>query len=105
MLKILVWQVSEDTAFKDKALKILEQQHDGIEIVGSVTSNDFRKVDLGEILLWAVSNDASSKEKAIKILGHNGTEIIDPTIGNDLFEIAWGGGVALFSPLAQRKSA
>lgn len=90
-MKVLIWQVSEDTAFKDKALKILEQQNDGIEVVGSVTGNDFRKVDLGEILLWNVSNDASSKEKAIKILGHNGTEIIDPTIGNDLFEIAWGG--------------
>ena len=91
MLKILIWQVSEDTAFKDKALKILEQQHDGIEIVGSVTSNDFRKVDLGEILLWDVSNDASSKEKAIKILERNGTEIIDPTTNNGSFKIEWGG--------------
>lgn len=45
MLKILIWQVSGDTAFKDKALKILEKQNDGIEIVGAMTSNAPLKVD------------------------------------------------------------
>ena len=34
MLKVLIWRVSNDTSFQDKTIKILEQQHNGIEIVG-----------------------------------------------------------------------
>lgn len=34
MIKVLIWRVSNDTGFQDKAIKILEQQHDGVEIVG-----------------------------------------------------------------------
>ena len=44
MLKILIWQVSNDTSFKDKAIKILEQQHDGIEIIGEATADDIAKI-------------------------------------------------------------
>ena len=47
MLKVLVWQVSNDTSFKDKALKILEQQHNGIEIVGEAVNENIAKVDGG----------------------------------------------------------
>ena len=47
MLKVLVWQVSNDTSFKDKAIKILEQQHNGIEIVGEAVNEDIAKVDGG----------------------------------------------------------
>lgn len=39
MLKVLVWRVSNDTTFQDNALKILERQHDGIEIVGAVSED------------------------------------------------------------------
>lgn len=38
MLKILIWRVSDDMSFQDNALKILERQHNGIELVG-VTAN------------------------------------------------------------------
>lgn len=34
MIKVLVWKFSDDTGFQDKAIKILEQQHNGVEIVG-----------------------------------------------------------------------
>ena len=47
MLKVLVWQVSKDTSFKDKAIKILEQQHNGIEIVGEAVNDDIAKVEWG----------------------------------------------------------
>ncbi|MBQ3443520.1 MAG: DUF1919 domain-containing protein [Selenomonadaceae bacterium] len=47
MLKVLVWQVSNDTSFKDKAIKILEQQHNGIEIVGEAVNENIAKVDGG----------------------------------------------------------
>ncbi len=45
MLKILEWVVSNNTAYRNDALKILEQQHDGIEIVGSSTGSEIAKVD------------------------------------------------------------
>lgn len=38
MLKLLIWRVSDDMSFQDNALKILERQHNGIELVG-VTAN------------------------------------------------------------------
>ena len=47
MLKILIWQVSPNTSFKDKAIKILEQQHNGIEIVGEAVNENIAKVDGG----------------------------------------------------------
>lgn len=47
MVKILIWQVSPDVSFKDNALKILEQQHNGIEIVGEALNKDIHKVDGG----------------------------------------------------------
>ena len=47
MLKILEWVVSNNTAYRNDALKILEQQHDGIEIVGSSTGSEIAKVDGG----------------------------------------------------------
>lgn len=34
MLKVLVWHVSSDTRFQNKALQILESQHNGIELTG-----------------------------------------------------------------------
>ena len=51
MIKVLIWQVSPDTSFKDKALKILEQQNHGIEIVGEVTTENIAKVDGGGIMM------------------------------------------------------
>ena len=48
MIKVLVWRVTNDTSFQDDALKILERQHDGIEIIDgaadeniSVFKNEF----------------------------------------------------------------
>ena len=54
MLKVLIWQVSPDTAFKDTAIKILEQQHDGIEIVGEAVNEDIAKVDGGDYEILVV---------------------------------------------------
>lgn len=47
MIKVLIWRVSNDTSFQDKAIKILEQQHDGIEIVGNATTEEITKVNGG----------------------------------------------------------
>ena len=47
MLRILIWQVSDDKTFKDYALQILEYQHDGLEIVGEAVNDDIAKVDRG----------------------------------------------------------
>lgn len=47
MVKVLVWQVSPDVSCKDKAIKILEEQHNGIEIVGEASNTDIVKVDGG----------------------------------------------------------
>lgn len=47
MIKVLIWRVSNDTTFRDKALKILEQQHDGIEIVGESLDADITKINMG----------------------------------------------------------
>lgn len=58
MIKILVWQVSDDKSFQDKAIKILEQQHNGIEIVGSVSNETIAKIndEQYDILLVAGAN-------------------------------------------------
>ena len=64
MLKILIWQVSDDQKFQDKALNILEQQHDGIKIVDEVSSEDIAKVDGGDydiILVVGAKKDGLSK--------------------------------------------
>ncbi len=47
MIKVLTWFVSNDTKFQDKAIKILEQQHNGIEVVGKAVNEDIAKVDRG----------------------------------------------------------
>ena len=46
MLKVLIWNISNDTSFRDNALKILEQQNDGLEIVGETTTADIAKIDI-----------------------------------------------------------
>ena len=50
MLRVLIWQVSDDVTFKDFALKVLEYQHDGLEIVGEAVNDDIAKVDRGGIM-------------------------------------------------------
>lgn len=45
MLKILIWIVSKDVAFLKDAIKILEHQHNGIEIVGKATGDDISSAD------------------------------------------------------------
>ncbi len=47
MLRVLIWQVSDDMTSKDFALKVLEYQHDGLEIVGEAVNDDIAKVDRG----------------------------------------------------------
>ena len=47
MLRVLIWQVSNDMQFKDFALQILEYQHDGLEIIGEASNDDIAKVDQG----------------------------------------------------------
>ena len=62
MIKVLIWRISNDTTFQDNALKILERQHDGIEVVGSSTGDDIGKVDWGgvyDILLVVGANKIS----------------------------------------------
>ena len=51
MLKVLIWQVLNNTSCKDKAIKILEEQHNGIEIVGEATTENIAKVDGGGIMI------------------------------------------------------
>lgn len=66
MLKVLVWQVSPDTSFKDKAIKILEQLHDGIEIVGEASNENIAKVDGGghyDVLLCVGAKKAGGMSK------------------------------------------
>ena len=53
MLRVLIWNYSNDTVFKDKALKILEQQHNGIELVGSSTGEEINKVDRGGHMIFS----------------------------------------------------
>ena len=47
MLRVLIWQVSNDMTFKDYSLTILEYQHDGLEIIGEASNDDIAKVDRG----------------------------------------------------------
>ena len=46
MVKVLIWNISNDTRFRDKALKILESQHEGLEIVGEASNDDIAKIDI-----------------------------------------------------------
>ena len=64
MLKVLVWRVSNDTSFKDKAIKILEQQHNGIEIVGEAVNEDIAKVDGGGSMTFSSSSGQSKNKSA-----------------------------------------
>ena len=50
MLRVLIWQVSNDITFKDYSLTILEYQHDGLEIIGEASNDDIAKVDRGGIM-------------------------------------------------------
>ena len=40
MLKILVWLISDDMQYLDRALKTLERQHNGIELVGVIAETE-----------------------------------------------------------------
>ena len=60
MLRVLIWQVSNDTQFKDFALQILEYQHDGLEIVGVASNDDIAKVDRGGIMKSSLSAQKKS---------------------------------------------
>ena len=46
MLKILLWFISTDTNFLEDAIKTLERQHNGLEIVGSAVCEEINKVDV-----------------------------------------------------------
>lgn len=48
MIKVLIWKVSNDTSLRDKAIKILEQQHNGVEIVGSAVGQDIVEIADGK---------------------------------------------------------
>lgn len=63
MLKILIWHVTNSTYFQKRALKILEQQHDGIEIVGEAVNEEIAKVDWGDYDVLLV---AGTKVKGIR---------------------------------------
>lgn len=54
MLRVLIWQVSDDKTFKDFALKVLEYQHDGLEIVGEAVNDDIAKVDRGGVMKFSL---------------------------------------------------
>ena len=61
MLRVLIWQVSNDMTFKDFALKVLEYQHDGLEIVGEAVNDDIAKVDRGGVMK---SSSSAQKKSA-----------------------------------------
>lgn len=54
MLKILAWFVSTDTKYFQPALKILERQHNGINLVGAVTAEEILTVDADYDVLLVV---------------------------------------------------
>lgn len=66
MLKVLIWLVSNDTRFQDNAIKILEQQHDGIEIVGEATGEEIIKVDKDYDILLVVGAKKSGISSVTK---------------------------------------
>lgn len=45
MLKIFLWFVSTDTSHLEGAIKILERQHNGLEIVGAAASGEISEID------------------------------------------------------------
>ena len=61
MLRVLIWQVSNETQFRDKAIKILERQHNGIEIVGEAVNEDIAKVDGGGSMMFSSSSAHAGK--------------------------------------------
>ena len=54
MLKVLVWSVSNNRQYLDGALKILERQHNGIELIGKAEGEDITKVGVGQYDLLLV---------------------------------------------------
>ena len=49
MLKILLWFVANDFRFLKDALKILERQQGGLELIGSATGENISKVDTEDV--------------------------------------------------------
>ena len=45
MLKILLWVVSKDTTYLEDAIRILERQHSGIELVDTAAGDEIATVD------------------------------------------------------------
>ena len=72
MLKVLIWQVLNNTSFKDKAIKILEEQHNGIEIVGEATTENIAKNDGGsyDLILVVGGFDARWKMEEVRKNAH-----------------------------------
>lgn len=48
MLKVLIWVVSNDYRFLNNAINILDRQHNGLEVVGTIRGTDFTKIDMGK---------------------------------------------------------
>lgn len=72
MLKVLIWHVSDDVRFKNNALKILEQQHGGIEIIGEASNQDIIKVDIKEDydVILAVGANKRGMDRLPKDIDH-----------------------------------
>lgn len=49
MLKVLLWVVSKDKRYLDGALKTLERQHDGIELVDAAAGEEISAVDSANV--------------------------------------------------------
>ena len=57
MIKTLLWVVSNDGRFFQGALKILEQQHNGIELVDTAAGEDISAVDaVGGCMTFCLSS-------------------------------------------------
>lgn len=75
MLKVLIWQVSNDTSLRDKAIKILKQQHNGVEIVGSAVGQDIVEIANGKdydvlLAIGAIKRGLSQLTKDINYLNN-----------------------------------
>lgn len=82
MIKALIWRVSDNTQHYDKAINILERQHDGVEVVDEVSGDEIAKVDKKEhydvllvvgartVGMSSVTKDAAQRKLPVeKLLG------------------------------------
>lgn len=85
MIKVLIWQVSNDTSLRDKAIKILKQQHNGIEIVDSATGKDIVEIagDKDYDVLLAIGAIKRGLSQLTKDISYLNASNANPSADND----------------------